>query len=109
MSRSPFNRLPLTRRGLLRAASALLASSALTPKLGWGARFRPAPDSLQSPDVRNQAVLYGQQTLPSGIRSRLIDNGNGLVMHILEAGYDEPRRPCVVLLHGFPELAFREA
>ncbi|MEQ1806454.1 MAG: alpha/beta hydrolase [Burkholderiaceae bacterium] len=45
--------------------------------------------------------------LPAGIRSRFIDNGNGLTMHVLEAGFEEDAtRPCVVLLHGFPELAY---
>jgi pimeloyl-ACP methyl ester carboxylesterase len=41
-----------------------------------------------------------------GIRSRFVDNSNGLVMHVLEAGVDEKGRPCVLLLHGFPELAY---
>lgn len=45
-------------------------------------------------------------TLPPGIRSRLIDGINGLRMHVLEAGHDSPGRPCVLLLHGFPELAY---
>ena len=27
-------------------------------------------------------------------------------MHVLEAGFDAPGRPCVLLLHGFPELAY---
>jgi len=44
--------------------------------------------------------------LPEGIRSRLIENVNGLTMHVLEAGYQAEQRPCVLLLHGFPELAF---
>ena len=44
--------------------------------------------------------------LPAGIRSRFVDGINGLRMHILEAGFKEEVRPCVVLLHGFPELAF---
>src|SRR5277367_6464478 len=44
--------------------------------------------------------------LPSGIRSRFVEGINGLSMHILEAGYETPGRPCVLLLHGFPELAF---
>src|SRR3954451_7976588 len=47
---------------------------------------------------------YGNGTLPREIRSRVIDNINGLSMHVLEAG--EADRPCVLLLHGFPELAF---
>ncbi|MEJ8845955.1 alpha/beta hydrolase [Variovorax rhizosphaerae] len=44
--------------------------------------------------------------LPDGVRSRFADNGNGLQMHWLEAGFEQPGRPLVVLLHGFPELAF---
>jgi pimeloyl-ACP methyl ester carboxylesterase len=44
--------------------------------------------------------------LPSGIRSRFVDGINGLSMHVLEAGFENRGRPCVLLLHGFPELAF---
>jgi pimeloyl-ACP methyl ester carboxylesterase len=44
--------------------------------------------------------------VPSTIRSRYVDNINGLRMHVLEAGYETKDRPCVLLLHGFPELAF---
>ena len=42
--------------------------------------------------------------MQSGIRARSLDNGNGLSMHVLEAG--DPGRPCLLLLHGFPELAY---
>src|SRR5919106_3756781 len=49
---------------------------------------------------------YGNGTLPAGIRSRMVDNNNGLTVHILEAGFEEKGRPCLLLLHGFPELAF---
>jgi pimeloyl-ACP methyl ester carboxylesterase len=38
------------------------------------------------------------------LRSRRVEGVNGLSMHVLEAG--EPGRPCVLLLHGFPELAY---
>ena len=44
--------------------------------------------------------------LPSSIRSRYVDGINGLRMHVLEAGFETSGRPCVLLLHGFPELAF---
>src|SRR3984893_6623843 len=44
--------------------------------------------------------------LPSGIRSRFVENINGLSMHVLEAGFETRGRPCLLLLHGFPELAF---
>jgi pimeloyl-ACP methyl ester carboxylesterase len=44
--------------------------------------------------------------LPAGVRSRMMENGNGLLMHVLEAGFETPDRPCILLLHGFPELAY---
>ncbi|MGY2293273.1 alpha/beta fold hydrolase [Pseudomonas sp. SDO528_S397] len=44
--------------------------------------------------------------LPKGIRSRHIQGVNGLDMHMLEAGIADPNRPCILLLHGFPELAY---
>lgn len=46
--------------------------------------------------------------LPAGVRSRWIDTAHGLHMHILEAGHEvnHAQKPCVLLLHGFPELAF---
>ena len=44
--------------------------------------------------------------LPASIRSRYVDGVNGLRMHVLEAGFETSNRPCVLLLHGFPELAF---
>ncbi len=44
--------------------------------------------------------------LPAGIRSRIVDNHNGLKMHVLEAGFEDQNKPCVMLLHGFPELAY---
>jgi pimeloyl-ACP methyl ester carboxylesterase len=54
----------------------------------------------------NRDVAYGANTLPEGIRSRLVPRINGLTMHVLEAGHETPGRPCVLLLHGFPELAY---
>ncbi len=44
--------------------------------------------------------------LPPGIRSRFVENINGLTMHVLEAGFETKGRPCILLLHGFPELAY---
>jgi len=44
--------------------------------------------------------------LPAGIRSRFVEGINGLRMHVLEAGFETRGRPCVLLLHGFPELAY---
>src|SRR5579863_5841448 len=44
--------------------------------------------------------------LPSDIRARFVDDINGLRVHILEAGFDGSDRPLVLLLHGFPEIAY---
>lgn len=45
-------------------------------------------------------------SLPAGIRSRYVDGINGLRMHVLEAGFETAGLPCILLLHGFPELAY---
>ena len=44
--------------------------------------------------------------LPPGLRARYVPDINGLRIHILESGFETPDRPCVLLLHGFPELAY---
>jgi pimeloyl-ACP methyl ester carboxylesterase len=44
--------------------------------------------------------------LPPGIRSRYVPNINGLTFHVLEAGFESSGRPCLLLLHGYPELAY---
>jgi pimeloyl-ACP methyl ester carboxylesterase len=48
----------------------------------------------------------GADVLPVGIRSRFVENINGIRMHVLEAGYETPGRPGVLMVHGFPELAY---
>jgi pimeloyl-ACP methyl ester carboxylesterase len=88
-----------TRRGLLaRAAAAGLG--------GWAlAKSKPARAAIVRTDF-SSLPPYGNGTLPAGIRSRHIANVNGMAVHILEAGYETPNRPAVLLLHGFPELAY---
>ena len=44
--------------------------------------------------------------LPAGIRSRRVEGVNGLSVHLLEAGAGGPTTPLLLLLHGFPELAY---
>ena len=51
--------------------------------------------------------------LPAAVRAGLVRGVNGLDMHVLEAGGTiRPERPrsghqrCLLLLHGFPELAY---
>ena len=75
-----------------------------------------APAAMACLDDASAAPGFGRQTwesvaasltpLPPGIRSRFVENINGLTVHVLEAGFDAMDRPCVLLLHGFPELAY---
>lgn len=44
--------------------------------------------------------------LPARIRSRMLPDINGLQMHLLEAGHESPDSPTLLLLHGFPEIAY---
>ncbi len=53
----------------------------------------------------NCSAGYETETLSANISARFVPNVNGLRMHVLEAGVG-PDRPCVVLLHGFPEMAY---
>jgi pimeloyl-ACP methyl ester carboxylesterase len=54
----------------------------------------------------NTSTALPDIPLPPGIRSRFVADVNGLRMHVLEAGFETKGRPCLLLLHGFPELAF---
>jgi pimeloyl-ACP methyl ester carboxylesterase len=56
--------------------------------------------------VRTDAANLPPLPLPAGIRSRYVSNINGLTFHVLEAGFEEKGRPCVLLLHGYPEIAY---
>jgi pimeloyl-ACP methyl ester carboxylesterase len=49
-------------------------------------------------------LSYAKAPLIDGVRSRFVDTATGLRMHLLEAG--TPGQPVVLLLHGFPELAY---
>ena len=46
----------------------------------------------------------GAEVLHAGVRARFVDGVNGLRVHLLEAG--DPGQKTVLLLHGFPELAY---
>jgi len=80
---------------------ALLAMAGMVP-IAQSTRVRAA---IVKTDF-SKLPPYGNGTLPADIRSRHIANLNGMTVHILEAGYQTPGRPAVLLLHGFPELAY---
>src|SRR6185295_2852553 len=87
----------MTRRQVLGSLAAL-APAALVPVSRAGAQPPAAP--------RNAAEPLPAAVLPRGIRARFVNNVNGIRMHVLEAGFDGARRPTVLLVHGFPELAY---
>ena len=88
----------LSRRGFVATASAAAVG-------GISLAQGPARAAIVRTDI-DKLPPYGNGTLPPGIRSRAIANVNGLTVHILEAGYQTSGRPAVLLLHGFPELAY---
>jgi pimeloyl-ACP methyl ester carboxylesterase len=83
----------LSRRRLIQGFGAIVASAAL-PRASAAQTAAPA------------IAPYTPDMLPAGIRARFVENINGLRMHVLEAGYQPQGRPAVLLLHGFPELAY---
>jgi pimeloyl-ACP methyl ester carboxylesterase len=88
----------LSRRGFVATASAVAVGG-----------LALAQNSAQAATVQTDVSKlppYGNGRLPAGIRARHISNVNGLTVHILEAGYETSGRPAVLLLHGFPELAY---
>ena len=88
----------LSRRGFVATASAAAVG-------GISLAQGPARAAIVRTDL-DKLPPYGNGTLPPGVRSRAIANVNGLTVHILEAGYQTSGRPAVLLLHGFPELAY---
>jgi pimeloyl-ACP methyl ester carboxylesterase len=89
------NGLDLSRRNVLAAGGSAFAAT-------FSRRARAA---IVRTDF-SKLPPYGNGTLPANIRSRHVPNVNGMTVHMLEAGYETPGRPAVLLLHGFPELAY---
>src|SRR6516162_1819816 len=50
--------------------------------------------------VQTDTATLPPLPLPTGIRSRYVSNVNGLTFHVLEAGFEEKDRPCVLLQIG---------
>ena len=83
----------ITRRQLMRMA-------ALAPLAALSGR------GILAADRTDTFTPLSTSALPAGVRSRCVPGINGLRMHLLEAGYENGPRLAVLLLHGFPELAY---
>ena len=86
----------LTRRQLMGGLAAGAASTA----------WRPMALAAAGTTAQSERAPYAGDVLPAGVRSRFVGNVNGLRMHVLEAGFETTGRPAVLLVHGFPELAY---
>jgi len=84
----------MTRRHLLHGLVAAVGAASL----------RAIPRAAQA--VNTDIGPLAASVLPAGVRSRFVDNINGLRMHVLEAGFETPGRRALLLLHGYPELAY---
>ena len=96
---APLGGSMLTRRRLIQGLAAVLTPAAMITNA------HPTGATQQSV-VTSATEPYSPAVLSPGIRSRFVNNINGLRMHVLEAGFEGKNRPCVLLLHGFPELAY---
>ncbi len=88
--------LPLTRRQILQGAAAGIAVTAAGSTAETTARTT----------AQSAPAPYAEGVLPPGVRSRFVAGVNGIRMHVLEAGSRTGARAGVLLLHGFPELAY---
>jgi pimeloyl-ACP methyl ester carboxylesterase len=79
----------------------LLASSVLVPAVLASGKVVG-----QATGASVEMASYPDAWLSAGIRSRFVNDVNGLRVHVLEAGYETSGRPALLLLHGFPELAY---
>ena len=99
VSAGPDNARPapgFSRRSLLAGASALGAAAM--------ACAVPVRAAITSQADYAKAGPYGGNTLPPGVTVRLVPDVNGLTVNMLQAG--TPGRPLVLLLHGYPNLAY---
>lgn len=92
----------ITRRKALLGMASL--PSAVT--IGLALKNTSKAEAQAAVSKRPEMVPYDSRRLPNGIRSRFVEDVNGLRMHVLEAGYGGRNRPGILLLHGFPELAY---
>src|SRR5262245_37082680 len=116
----------VTRRRLLQALTALAPAAASTVAAATPSprradsrmknRGEPRGEPWQALEVGPQRTVNNDEplsadVLPRGVRARFVDNVNGIRMHVLDAGFAasgvaSASRPAILLVHGFPELAY---
>jgi pimeloyl-ACP methyl ester carboxylesterase len=84
----------VSRRQMLQGLTASVTAAAL-----------PRPARAQAQGTPPIGPLPAS-VLPTGVRSRFVENVNGLRMHVLEAGFEKRSGRVLLLVHGYPELAY---
>ena len=84
----------VSRREVLQGLTASVTAAALT-------RSKTAQAQTTAP-----IGPLASNVLPAGVRSRFVENVNGLRMHVLEAGFEKRSGRALLLVHGYPELAY---
>ncbi|MCH5376937.1 MAG: alpha/beta hydrolase, partial [Planctomycetes bacterium] len=92
----------MTRRQMMQG----LAGAASMAAISNGMLMNQAQKVVSAAEKKDEPGPYSDDVLPSGVRSRFVHGINGLRLHVLEAGYERGARPGILLLHGFPELAY---
>ena len=95
----------MTRRQLIQGLAAMAPAAVVTSGPASRSLMAASLGTSAAPQTTEMGPLAAD-VLPDGIRSRFVDNINGLRFHVLEAGFEGGRRPGLLLLHGFPELAY---
>lgn len=95
----------ITRRRALQGLAAI-APAAVAGTVVAANASRLGEAEAATKKMQSDIGPYSSNVLPDGVRSRFVHDINGLTMHVLEAGFEDGDRPGVLLLHGFPELAY---
>jgi len=96
----------MTRRQLIQGLAAMApAAAVVTSRPAGGSLMAAGIGAAAAPQTAEIGPLAAD-VLPDGVRSRFVDDINGLRVHVLEAGFEGRHRPGLLLLHGFPELAY---
>src|SRR5205823_222364 len=104
--------MPLQPNSSLNAASRAHVVAGSTRRSVLLTAAAAASSVLVQSDVSRAAIVQTDTAklppllLPQGIRSRYVPDINGLTFHVLEAGFESKGRPCLLLLHGYPEIAY---
>ena len=85
--------MPTTRRDILQGIAGSLTYAALA-------------SAVRAQTTAASEAPYRPEVLPAGVRSRFVHNINGISMHVLEAGFERKPGRALLLVHGFPELAY---